>query len=91
MVERKLNLRNMNLKHIEGEVYQFQGIQIDMTNCGCEQLQILKHIASKLVDMIYKHALDTEQLKDAIAFIESKELGEEFSDWLHEHDAEKSS
>ncbi len=29
------------------------------------------------------------QLKDVIDFLEEKELGEDFNDWLHEHDPDK--
>jgi hypothetical protein len=31
------------------------------------------------------------QLKDVIDFLEEKELGEDFNDWLHEHDPDKAS
>ncbi len=31
------------------------------------------------------------RLKDTLAFIEEKELEEDFNEWLHEHDLEKSS
>jgi len=46
--ERKLNLRDMNLEHIDGETYSFNGVHIDMTNCGRTHFQMYRHIAEEL-------------------------------------------
>lgn len=50
--ERKLNLRDMNLKHIEGEVYEFQGVRVDMEGCGLTHFQMYRHIATQLAKKI---------------------------------------
>lgn len=46
--ERKLNLRDMNLEHIDGETYSYKGVHIDMTECGRTHFQMYRHIAEQL-------------------------------------------
>lgn len=46
--ERKLNLRDMNLQHIDGDTYAFNGVHIDMAQCGRTHLQMYRHIAEEL-------------------------------------------
>lgn len=87
--ERKLNLRDMNLKHVRDEIYLFEGIEIDMSGCGRTHMQMYRHIAQKLVFMVFENSMMAMQLKDVLAFLEEKDLGDEFSLWLHENDAEK--
>lgn len=38
----------MNLKHVGGETYNFDGVDVDMTNCGRTHLQMYRHIAQQL-------------------------------------------
>ena len=54
MQERSLNLSDINgLKHIKGEVYTYEGIELDMKGCGREQFQIMKHIAKELATKVH--------------------------------------
>lgn len=64
MHERKLNLRDLNLKHIEGEIYLFKGIEVDMTGCGNQQFQMLRHIAEQLAAKL--KAIPDIEIKKAI-------------------------
>lgn len=55
MKERELNLKDIpGLKHIDGEIYSFNGIKIDMQGCGSQHMQMYRHIAVKLADQITK-------------------------------------
>lgn len=77
--ERKLNLRDLNLKHIKGEIYAFQGVQIDMSYCGLTQLQMYRHIASILAERLKDISLKEEIEK---AWLDGNKKGWDMStDW----------
>ena len=52
MEERRLNLRDLNLKHINGEIYEYEGIDINMGGCGRTHLQKMTHISQYLAKKV---------------------------------------
>lgn len=51
--ERELNLKDIpHLKHVDGNIYSFKGIEINMEKCGSQHMQMYKHIAIELAKII---------------------------------------
>lgn len=61
MEERNLNLRDIDhLKRVDGDIYEYRGVPIDMTNCGRTHLQIFRHISDKLVEYIFSECIEVD-------------------------------